>query len=100
MKEQNKIFIKENWAEILVESPKYGNKIIKIDLEDVEKFKNKRVFISNEGYKEDLFYAEMYLKDNSNKKVRLHRYLMNCPKNLVVDHINFDTLDKGFSCFG
>lgn len=94
MQKPNKILIKETWAEVIIESPKYGNKIVKIDIEDVPKLANMRIFISNEGHKSDLFYAEMYLKDGSNKKIRLHRYLVNCPEGMVVDHINFDSLDN------
>lgn len=37
------------------------------------------------------FYAYI-IKDK--KKLRLHRYIMNCPRNLVVDHINGNALDN------
>ncbi len=39
-------------------------------------------------------YPVFFAKDKSNKRLRLHRYLVNCPDNKVVDHINFDTLDN------
>lgn len=93
-KKPNKIVKLRDYSVIYVQSEIYGEIKIKIDNEDVPKLKNKRIFISNEGHKTPLFYAELYLKDKSNKKVRLHRYLMNCPKGKVVDHINFDTLDN------
>jgi hypothetical protein len=32
-------------------------------------------------------YVFVYFKDTK-KKIRLHRWIMNCPDNLVVDHIN------------
>jgi hypothetical protein len=31
---------------------------------------------------------------SGNKKTRLHRFIMNCPQNMTVDHINGNTLDN------
>lgn len=37
------------------------------------------------------YYPEAFI---NNKQIFLHRYLLDCPKNLVVDHINGNTLDN------
>jgi hypothetical protein len=34
------------------------------------------------------------LKNEGSKSVKLHRWILECPKGLVVDHINHDTLDN------
>lgn len=52
-----------------------------IDLEDVDKVKGYK-WVVNKGYV-------------GNKQLGcLHRYLMHCPDDMVVDHINHDTLDN------
>lgn len=40
------------------------------------------------------YYAYVMIKG---KRIRLHRYIMNCPDGLVVDHINGDTKDNRIS---
>lgn len=35
-----------------------------------------------------------FICKEKNKIVRMHRCIMNCPKDMVVDHINGDTLDN------
>lgn len=37
--------------------------------------------------------GQVYFSNRKNK-VRLHRLIMNCPKGMVVDHINGNTLDN------
>ena len=31
---------------------------------------------------------------HTNLNIKLHRYIMNCPEDMVVDHINHNTLDN------
>lgn len=50
-----------------------------VDLEDFEKIKDICWYISDEGY---------ITGSIKGKKVRLHRYIMNCPDNMDVDHIH------------
>ncbi|WP_342439310.1 HNH endonuclease [Paenibacillus sp. FSL L8-0436] len=35
-----------------------------------------------------------FTEDRRKSSIQFHRYLTNCPKGLVVDHINHDTLDN------
>lgn len=69
-------------------SPTYGIFDVLIDTEDLEKVKdiNWNVELDSKGKK---FYVR-----NRKKNLRLHRVITNCPPNLVVDHINHNTLDN------
>ena len=90
----SRIVYLDNYAEIVIDSKRYGTIISKIDIEDAKKLEDKTFFVSNEGSKSNILYVLFYLKDRSNKRQRLHRYLVNCPLDCVVDHKNFDTLDN------
>lgn len=76
---------------MLVKSPKYGTKEFIIDKDDYNKVKNFiwgicAVYGCNDKY-ETIYYA-------SNSKIGLlHRFIMDAPKKMVVDHIYGDTLD-------
>ena len=72
-KDPNEIIVYDN----------YGKEINKalIDLDDIEKVKNYKWTFDGK-------YAR-----NSGKE-RLHRFIMNCPKDMVVDHINMNPLDN------
>jgi len=50
------------------------------------KIKNKKWKIDNKGY--------CYYINKSNKHILFHRLVVNCPKGLVVHHINQNTLDN------
>ena len=58
-----------------------------IDLEDIDKIKNYKWRVNDNGY---------VLTDikGTTKKIRLHRFIMDCPDDKVVDHINHDRLDN------
>ena len=56
-----------------------------IDLEYIEVIKDYKWRLNDQGY---------IIND---KVGRLHRYLMNCPDNMVVDHINHNKLDNRIS---
>lgn len=90
-KKTNKIILLENYAEIVINSPKYGLLKIKIDLEDVEKIKDYSWQIRKSC---SLLYVQAKIKNKIRTTIPLHRLIMNCPKGLVVDHINHDTLDN------
>ena len=87
-KRPNQIIEKEQYAELIIRSIKYGIKHIVIDLEDVEKCKNYKWFLSF-----DEILNSFYVK-TSKYPYSLHRVIMNCPKGFVVDHINHNTLDN------
>lgn len=80
--------IREN-TELKIQSKKYGDIIFIIDSEDFDIVKNyqwtARKLYSN-------FYA--YANKWKAKSVALHRLISKCPENLVVDHINRNTLDN------
>lgn len=87
-KRPNQIIEKEQYAEIIIRSMKYGTKHIVIDLEDAEKCKNYKWFLSF-----DEILNSFYVK-TSKYPYSLHRVIMDCPKGFVVDHINHNTLDN------
>ena len=67
---------------------KYANgRFILVDDEDYEKISKSSWSILDKNND----YATATI---DSKKVMLHRYLMDCPKGLCVDHINLDTLDN------
>lgn len=41
-----------------------------------------------------MVYAVRTCKENGKKAINLHRFLMNCPKGMEVDHINHNPLDN------
>lgn len=57
-----------------------------IDTEDLDKIKNYRIFCTERGYPEICFGGGKY--------ARLSRFIMNCPNDMVVDHINHKTWDN------
>lgn len=77
---------------IPVKSKTYGEKYFFIDGCDFEKIKD---------YKWHLTYSKnidnMYVQrtcHNIKKNIKLHRFIMNCPVNLTVDHIDGNTLNN------
>ena len=87
---RNDIILKENYAELIIESKTYEQKVFLIDIEDVEKIQK---YTWRLYYRKGAnFYAVAHLNKNDN--IRLHRYITNCPSDLVVDHINHNTLDN------
>jgi hypothetical protein len=42
----------------------------------------------------NLYATRKIQKNNKSNNIWMHRLIMNCPKNLVVDHINLDKLDN------
>ena len=78
----NRYVINDDFVEIITRK----NEVIFIDKDDFEKCKKISWNIDSKGY-----------ANGGNKnvgKVRLHRYIMNPPKNMQVDHINRNKLDN------
>lgn len=91
MIKSNTIVQKESYAELIIESKKWGTKVALIDIEDIEKC-SKLTWQIKYSKITNCFYV---VSSKCNKKeVKLHRYLMDCPDNLVVDHINHEPLDN------
>lgn len=90
----NEYVIHEDYAEIIVNSPKYGKIKTKIDLEDVDLCKQYCWMAIQTGGTSD-FYFIARDRQNPKKYIRLHRLIMNCPDDKIVDHINtYDHLDN------
>ena len=94
---KNKIRYENDYA--VLEVVRKGKIIdVLIDIEDVE-------LVSSIGswhaiYDETLKTPAYYIANRYNNKrkgkgvIKLHRLIMNCPRNKVVDHINHDTCDN------
>ena len=85
------IFVNGSHRNIYDLSGEYGKCYIKdtffiFDLEDYDKIKNYRWFLSNN-------YPSSHNKLDGSI-IRLHRFIMNCPDGYVVDHINRNKLDN------
>jgi hypothetical protein len=74
--------------EYIINSKKHGEFKCLIDEDDFERFKHYRIGISFDGF---CFVPRISIKG---KCFFLHRVIMDCPKGLVVDHINHNTLDN------
>ena len=82
-KEPNDIILYDDYAEIIILDNK-SNEVgrVKIDLDDVDRVSQYKWHISHG-----------YACCNENK-IRLHRLIMDCPKDMVIDHINRNRLDN------
>lgn len=82
----NEIISYEKYAEMALYN-KDGVEIIKtiIDSEDVDKIKKYKWYLTDSGYVSTKY---------NGLNLRLHRLIMDCPDNMVVDHINHNTLDN------
>lgn len=87
-RKNNEYVLYKDYAEIIITSKVYGKKRVKIDLEDVEKCKQ---YTWSLVYAKDRFYVSNGLKT---QRMNLHRYVMNCPVNMFIDHKNNDGLDN------
>lgn len=88
MKNKNEYIIQNDYALIIINSPKFGQHFAKIDNEDIEKVKNHKWGIANGA-------NTTYVRTHINlKTVSLHKFITNCPKGYEVDHINHDGLDN------
>lgn len=88
----SKINIFEDYAEIVINTKKYGEIFSKIDLDDVEKVKNFCWRIRKN--KNKLYVETSRVINHKQQHIHLHRLIMSTPKDLVVDHINGDSLDN------
>lgn len=90
----NEYIIKDGYTELVINSPKYGRFVAKISNQDVEKCKKYSWCIRIQSGRciNKLFY---YIECSECKPYHmLHRYIMDAPKGMVVDHINHDTLNN------
>ena len=91
-KKLNEIIIKDKYAIIKIQNNRLGELDCLIDIEDVEKIEN---FYWNIRYDKRHPNCTVYVESREqNKRVHLHRLITNCPKGMVVDHINSNGLDN------
>lgn len=89
-KETNQIIIYSDRAEIKIETKKYGTKFAIIDLDDVEKVRPYKWWtLTNNG-----IYFYVQAAKSRKEKINLHRFVMNCPSDMCVHHINHNPLDN------
>lgn len=81
--------------EYTIHSKRYGDISILIDNEDYERIKATGYSLAV-SYDKTIkgFYIQFTKKPKNSNTRRLSRFITNCPKGLVVDHINRDTLDN------
>lgn len=75
-------------AEFIIHSKNWGDNTVLIDIDDIDKIKN---YNCNLSPSRNTNYCRINV---NNKNMALHRFLTNCPENLVVDHINHNGLDN------
>lgn len=91
-KKINVFEIKNDFAIIKIQNNLYGNFDALIDIEDIEKIKD---YYWNIRYDKRHPNCVPYVESRkNNKRVHLHRLIMDCPVGLVVDHINGNNLDN------
>lgn len=75
--------------------PLSQNQIAIVDDDDYEKI-NKYKWTADLDKRCNKFRARrnIYKKGKNIKSILMHRFIMNCPENMTVDHINHDTLDN------
>lgn len=84
--DRNEIIMHGNYAEVIL----YNNECKEvaralIDIEDIELVKSYKWYLNSWGY---------VASSIDGNYVKLHRFIMNPPKNMVVDHINHNRLDN------
>lgn len=87
----NNFIVKDNYTVMLVNSKKYGTKEVLIDTEKIEEVS--RIFW-HVARMYDGYFAVVGWDKQLQKEVSLHRYLMNYPDNIIIDHINRNPLDN------
>ena len=83
----NKYILYNDYAEIILCDKKGKEKArALIDIEDIEKVIEYTWCQQSKGY--------VIGNNKDNNKILIHRFILNCPKNKVVDHINLNKLDN------
>lgn len=90
IKKGNDIIIVDNHAEIIINSRTYGEVRGLIDIADIELVKKHTWQVKKTKW--DITY--IVSSQCKKKEIKLHRYLMQCPQDKIVDHINHNGLDN------
>ena len=75
---------------LIINSKTYGDVEIKLPKDIYNSLKGKKIYVEYNKSKRN-YYACVSIKG---KRVRLHRYIMNPPEDMVVDHIDGDTTNN------
>lgn len=87
---ENKYKINDDYAELIINSPKYGIFNFQIDLDDLEKVKSMHWALHVVRFKSKT--AIRYYAADSKNHMLLHRFIMDNPKE-TVDHIDQNTFN-------
>jgi hypothetical protein len=91
MKENKIIYQDDKILKFIVESKKYGDKEVIIDIKNWGSIKKYRWYLH---YEPKLHYSNVYTFINK-KTVKLHRFILNLQDSFfIVDHINHNTFDN------
>ena len=85
-KKTNMYEIFDDYAELIIISKTHGEKRVKIDLDDVEKCKEMTWIVSYNKKLKSWYIQNNTWVDGVCKTTLLHRYLMNPPQDMEVDH--------------
>ena len=81
--------------EYIINSKKYGRQVVLLDDEDYDRVVNEKYSLSVTWDKTiHNFYVAFTKKPNKSSSRLLHRYILNPPKRLTIDHINRNPLDN------
>lgn len=93
-RQYNIIYYEYNYGYMLL---KKNNIILKtmFDIEDIEKINQYKWHLHyNKSFKRYDVCANSHFKNGKRQYLIFSRFVMNCPDNMVVDHINHNTLDN------
>jgi len=93
----NIIIIHKDYAIIKIQNKLKGELDCLIDVEDIHKVKNYYWNIRyDKRHPNCTVYVETQKKNNEGKykRMHLHRFIMNCPEDKIIDHINGNGLDN------
>lgn len=85
---QQNIFIENDICKIEINSSEHGQYFAIVDKDDYALIKKYNWSLDRDKY------VLTYSTIGKHKRMKLHRYLTNCPDNMVVDHINHQPLDN------
>lgn len=92
----NDIILKENYAIIKLYDKNSGVLDCFIDIEDIDKISHLYWRVRyDKRHPNCTSYVESQKRiDGKAKRIHLHRFIMNCPDDMIVDHINGNGLDN------
>lgn len=82
--------------EYIINSKKYGRKIVLLDDEDYYHVISSNIKLRLRRDKCNVFYIVFNtpMVNGIRKTIQIHRWIINCPEGLTVDHINHNPLDN------